>query len=87
MTTAAARRNLPRGGGHAVLPGTYIRFYCVAHRPAENVRSPLTIHQASWAYCPGDETGEHQWSAIAPTSYADIRGKAFSEDLNEAKAR
>jgi hypothetical protein len=84
MTARRARRRFRAGEGD-VLPGTYIRFYCVAHKPSATVRSPLTIYDRAWAYCPGDETGEHTWSAIEPTSYAEIRGKTPQTVTTEAK--
>jgi hypothetical protein len=57
-----------------------VRFVCrsSAHNEAsrnqtEAVRSPVTIHEGAWAYCPGGAQTEHEWEAIEPVSLADLR--------------
>jgi len=39
----------------------------------EAVRSPVTIYEGAWAYCPGGASSEHEWEAIEPVTLADLR--------------
>jgi hypothetical protein len=57
-----------------------VRFVCrssvhseASRNPTEAVRSPVTIHEGAWAYCPGGAGVEHEWEAIEPVTLADLR--------------
>ena len=57
-----------------------VRFVCrssvhseASRNPTEAVRSPVTIHDGAWAYCPAGTQTEHEWKAIVPVSLADLR--------------
>ena len=48
------------------------RYYCVAHRQRSIDRSPVTIYQGCWAYCPHGYGAGHEWVAIKPISDVDL---------------
>jgi hypothetical protein len=57
-----------------------VRFICrssihleASRTPTEAVRSPVTIHDGAWAYCPGGAQTEHEWEAIEPVSLANLK--------------
>jgi hypothetical protein len=57
-----------------------VRFVCrssvhvdASRNPTEAVRSPVTIHDGAWAYCPDGAGTDHQWEAIEPVTLADLR--------------
>jgi hypothetical protein len=54
------------------ISSSLIRYYCVAHRERSNDRSPVTIYQGSWAYCPYGYGPGHEWLAIKPVSDVDL---------------
>jgi hypothetical protein len=58
----------------------FVRFVCrssihseARRKPTEAVRSPVTIHDGAWAYCPEGAAIEHEWEAIEPVTLADLR--------------
>ena len=57
-----------------------VRFICrsgvhleASRTQTEAVRSPVTIHDGAWAYCPDGAGVEHEWEAIDPVTLADLR--------------
>ena len=57
-----------------------VRFVCRAkvHVDASRnatvaVGSPVTIFQASWAYCPAGARSDHEWQAIEPVTLTDLK--------------
>ncbi|MEP6693422.1 MAG: hypothetical protein ABJB39_02125 [Chloroflexota bacterium] len=58
-----------------------IEFVCVdpKHRlpaEAEEVNSPLTIHDGTWAYCPSGLCSDHVWRPIEAIALADLRRRS-----------
>ena len=50
-----------------------IRYFCVAHRTAVVDRSPVTVHDESWASCLSGFAPGHEWVAIEPMSHEELR--------------
>jgi hypothetical protein len=57
-----------------------VRFVCrssvhteASRNPTGAVRSPVTIHEGAWAYCPSGVDIAHEWEAIEPVTLADLR--------------
>jgi hypothetical protein len=40
--------------------------------------SPVTIHEAAWAYCPAGAHDDHEWEAIEPVSLTELKVIGFA---------
>ena len=75
MLKVVHEHNGPENGKRAYLDGTSFKFYCVAHQMRSEDRSPVTIFQGCWAYCPHGYGTGHEWAPIEPIS--DVNLKSF----------
>jgi len=57
-----------------------VRFVCrtkthidVRRNAMVAVGSPVTIHDAAWAYCPAGARSDHEWEAVEPVTLTDLR--------------
>jgi len=57
-----------------------VRFVCrtkthidVRRNAMVAIGSPVTIHDAAWAYCPAGARSDHEWEAIEPVTLTDLK--------------
>jgi hypothetical protein len=58
------------------MAGALIRFVCRTsehQRARGEVSSPVTLHQAEWAFCPAGLTSGHTWERIEGATLAELR--------------
>ncbi len=77
MLNEQAANNRLLGAG---MNSDLVRYVCRATAHLDGSRrgrvvegSPVTIHDAGWAYCPAGARAEHEWAAIEPVTLADLK--------------
>jgi hypothetical protein len=66
--------------GESGMNSNLVRFICRAKVHVDASRnatvaagSPVTIHEAAWAYCPAGAKTDHAWEEIEPVTLSDLR--------------